>query len=77
MKVEQGNEAIWYGKIVTYKDAPYRLTAIIKRRHNKKPKWYYQAELQDLTAIHSVVIADLEKVEIKEIENGKTEKNGA
>ncbi len=66
MKVEQANEIIWYGKTVTYNGVPYKLTAIIKRKHNKKPEWYYQAELRDMTAIHSLVIADLEKVKYSE-----------
>lgn len=66
MKVEQANEIIWYGRTVTYNGIPYILTAIIKRKHKKKPEWYYQAELQDMTATHSVVIADLERVEYSE-----------
>lgn len=66
MKVEQANEIIWYGKTVTYNGVPYKLTAIIKRKHKKKPEWYYQAELRDMTAIHSVVTADLERVEYSE-----------
>ena len=64
MKVNEANEIMWYGKTVTYNNIPYKLTAVIKRRHHKKPEWYYQAELQDLTVVHSVVIADLEKVDI-------------
>ena len=65
MLLELANKVIWHGKIVLFDGTEYRLTAVIKRRHYKEPKWYYQAELQSLTA-KSVVIADLEKVEIKE-----------
>ena len=71
MNVEQANEIIWYGKTVIFEGIEYTLTAIIKRKHYKEPKWYYQAELQDKTAKHSIVIADLKKVEIIEgVNNG-------
>ena len=68
MDVTQAYDVIWYEKPVLYEGIEYNLTAVITRKHFKKDKnsdWYYQAELQDKTAKHSVVIADLEKVEIK------------
>lgn len=71
MELSEANEAIWYGKRVRYNGTDYTLTAIIKRKHYKLPEWYYQAELQDLTAIHSVVIAALENVSVvQEEQNG-------
>jgi hypothetical protein len=65
MQLQEANEVIWYGKSVLYDGREYTLTAVIKRKHHKLPEWYYQAELQDMTARHSVVIADLGKVTIK------------
>lgn len=71
MELSQANEVIWYGKRVRYKGIDYTLTAVIKRKHHKLQEWYYQAELQDLTAVHSVVIASLKDVSvIQEEQNG-------
>ena len=64
MQVAEANDVIWNKKVVEYKGVSYYLTAVIKRRHNQKAEWYYQAELRDMTALHSVVIADLNLVEI-------------
>ncbi len=66
MDIKQAYDIIWYGKTVIYKDVEYTLTAVITRKHHSKSEWYYQAELQDKTAKHSIVIADLEKVKIKQ-----------
>ena len=62
MTIEQANECMWYGKPVLHDGTEYTLTAVIKRKHRKKPEWYYQAELRDTKAPNSVIIANLEKI---------------
>lgn len=61
--VKKASEAIWFNIPVEYEGTEYRLTAIIKRKG--KGGWYYQGELQSLVA-NSIVIADLDKIKIKE-----------
>lgn len=63
MELNQANEVIWYEKPVLYDGVKYILTAVIKRKHHKEAKFYYQAELKDMKAAHSVLIVPLEKVE--------------
>lgn len=64
MTVKEANEAMWCSTPVEYNGAIYTITALIKRKHHREPKFHYQAELKDTKANSSLVYADLERVQI-------------
>ena len=61
MTLQAANEAVWYGRLVECNGIQYKATAIIKRKHTKKPEWSYDLELRDLHA-NSTTIANVEQV---------------
>lgn len=61
MTLQQVNEAIWYGRLVSCNGIQYKATAIIKRKDKKKPEWCYDVVLQDLK-VNSTTIAKPEQV---------------
>lgn len=65
MTVKEANEAMWYDTTVEYNGIEYRLNALIKKKHHREPRFYYQAELKDLSANSSLAYADLERIKLK------------
>ena len=61
MDIKEVKEAITKGKLVTYDDSNYIVTAYILRFNGK---WQHLLELKDLKA-NSVRIVPIEKVEVK------------
>lgn len=68
MTVKEANEAMWYSASVIFNDTEYAITALIKRKHHREPRFHYQAELKDLKAASSLVYADLDRVKLKGVE---------
>ena len=62
MDIKEVKEAISKGKLVTYDDSSYIVTAYILRFNGK---WQHLLELKDLKA-NSVRIVPIERVEVKE-----------
>lgn len=62
MDLMEAKKAIAYQTQVEYQGNSYTVTAITMRVHHKEVRWYYQLELADVKAPHSLVIADLEKI---------------
>lgn len=53
------------GKKVIYQNTEYLLTGCTIRQ-DENANFFYQAELQDLSAVHSVVICKLDEIEQEE-----------
>lgn len=64
MDLMEAKKAIAHKTQVEYQGHLYTVTAITMRVHHKEVRWYYQLELMDVKAPHSLVIAELEKVKI-------------
>ena len=64
MDLMEAKRAIAHKTQVEYQGHSYTVTAITMRIHHKEVRWYYQLELADVKAPHSLVIAELEKVKI-------------
>ena len=62
MDLMEAKKAIAYQTQVEYQGNSYTVTAITMRVHHTEVRWYYQLELADVKAPHSLVIADFEKV---------------
>jgi len=61
MTLQQVNEAIWYGRLVSCNGIRYKAAAVVKSRSKKKPEWSYDVVLQDLNT-NSITIAKPEQV---------------
>lgn len=66
MTVKEANEAMWYSTPVIFNGTEYAITALIKRKHHREPRFHYQAELKDLKSASSLAFADLDRVQISE-----------
>jgi len=62
MDIKDVKRAIADRKIVQYNNADYIVTACILRLKGRE--WQYTLELKDLKANNSVVIVEIEKVEV-------------
>jgi|GEM_PF-2781735 hypothetical protein len=65
MDLMEAKKAIAHQTQVEYQGHFYTVTAITMRVHHKEVRWYYQLELMDVRAPHSLVIADLFKTRYK------------
>ena len=64
MDIKQAKPVMARKTKVTFDGTDYIVTACILRLKGKE--WYYQLELKELKAKNSVIIADMERVEVED-----------